>query len=70
MSKIDYKAMYEALIEDIRKHGVIEMCEICVWTYPPEYLVNLIAILAQRAAAVKTAGTTVTGNGEGKPSSD
>ena len=35
MSKIDYKAVYEALIEDIRKHGVIEMCEICVGTYPP-----------------------------------
>lgn len=34
MSKIDYKAMYEALIEDIREHGVRDICNICVGGQP------------------------------------
>ena len=35
MSKIDYQAVYEALIEDIRKHGVMDICEICAGNCPP-----------------------------------
>ena len=31
----DYKALYEALIEDIRKHLTIDICEICVGVTAP-----------------------------------